>query len=185
MKNTNKERAQELRELAKQLLRHADEIDGSYIAAGGNLIAYEAASLDRLARLAKHNRQERIYRNSVFGAELFGEPAWDMLLYLFAKRVKGEPVLKMEATAAAHVSHSTGLRYVKLLDDRGLISTKRDVCDSRAQIVEITLDGVALMANCLSQQVRRASLGITQLGELARRPVEQIEPPLRARSASG
>jgi len=154
--------------MARELMQHADEIDGSYKLLPNGCVAYESASLVSLAELARRIREDRAQRNEVFGDDLFGEPAWDILLYLFETEVKYRPVQKTELTLAAGVPHSTGLRYLRLLEERKLLTIGANDEDARAQIVKLSTNGMALIANCLARRLRRERYSITDLNEVSK-----------------
>lgn len=93
----------------------------------------------------------RIYRNrrargGIFGDEtLFGEPAWDILLDLFiaAKELKRVPVTS--ACIGAAVPTTTALRWLSVLEERGLIVREADPNDARRVFVRLSADAYGLM----------------------------------------
>src|SRR5206468_8189269 len=74
-----------------------------------------------LTRLAGKMYDARRNRDRVFNDQLFGEPAWDMLLALYALPKRGIPLSVTSLTYAANVPPTTGLRWQKVLFDQGLI----------------------------------------------------------------
>jgi DNA-binding MarR family transcriptional regulator len=64
-------------------------------------------------------------------ADLFGEPAWDILLDLFIAREKGQLVSISSACIAADVPSTTALRWLSVLEQRGLVERLGDPADRR------------------------------------------------------
>lgn len=79
--------------------------------------------LDGLYRRAKALHAERRCRDRAFEgcSDLFLEPAWDILLDLFVAEHEDRAVTVDVACLAARVSRSTSIRYLTLLEKRGLI----------------------------------------------------------------
>ena len=82
----------------------------------------------------------------MFGDEtLFGEPAWDILLDLFAAAVHNKRVAVTSACIGAAVPSTTALRWIKVLEDKGLILREDDTADARRTFVRLSPQGYALM----------------------------------------
>jgi hypothetical protein len=75
-------------------------------------------SLGIVARAMYH---ERRVRDHATGLPLFGEPAWDILLDLFASEAEGKAVSISSACLASSVPMTTALRWVARLEREGLI----------------------------------------------------------------
>ena len=60
-------------------------------------------------------------RDQAFGAGLFGEPAWDLLLDLYIAASETRPVSVIAASIAASVSTEDAARWLTLLEEHGLI----------------------------------------------------------------
>ena len=91
-----------------------------------------------LAATARHYLRARRLREPLFAKGLFCDPAWDMLLDLFASQVEGKPVCVSDASIAAGVPQTTGLRWLDTLARHGLITRHRDPLDGRRCFVEMT-----------------------------------------------
>lgn len=88
--------------------------------------------------------QERRIRDDVFAdPDLFGEPAWDMLLDLAVAEGKGKAMSITALCIGAHVPPTTALRWVKILEDRGLIARRPDPVDQRRSFLALTNVGRA------------------------------------------
>lgn len=69
---------------------------------------------------------------------LFANPGLDILMFLFAEGVNGATVTTNACCAAAGVPRTTALRWVKLMQDRGLIDGSDDVSDRRVTMLALT-----------------------------------------------
>lgn len=63
--------------------------------------------------------------------DIFGEPAYDMLLDLYIAHHEGRQVTVSDACHASHVPWATALRNLKMLHGRGLIQRSMDHNDRR------------------------------------------------------
>lgn len=62
---------------------------------------------------------------------LFADPAWDILLDLYAAHARGHRISIGSATIAAAVPPTTALRYIDALQKHGLIARQADPRDKR------------------------------------------------------
>lgn len=83
-----------------------------------------SAPVRRLLRL-------RRMREQFFPADLFADPAWDMLLDLYAARLEGRSVAVSSLCIAAAVPATTALRWIKTMTDTGLFERHADPRDGR------------------------------------------------------
>ena len=157
------EQASRLRAAAHEMLALADEIEQSYVIRASSLTVTETASRSALTAVAAKWSKDRNRRLDVFGSHLFGEPAWDMLLYLYCKAGQQERVLKTALTNASGSSHSTALRYVAALEEEGLIAIEKTESDNRVQLVSLTPEGLLRMSACIARSMRREHYGIDAL----------------------
>lgn len=87
-------------------------------------------------RIRAHVKARRL-RERFLPADLFADPAWDMLLDLAAARMEARPVSVSSLCIAAAVPTTTGLRWIKALIDRGLLVRHSDPGDARRAFVSI------------------------------------------------
>lgn len=80
----------------------------------------------------------RRQRDSFFRADLFADPAWDMLLVLYAAALGQYRVSVSALCVGAAVPQTTALRWMKQLEDEGLIARRQDPTDGRRQFVMLT-----------------------------------------------
>lgn len=118
------------------------------------------------AEVARSAYRERRRRCEIFNdPTLFGEPAWDILLDLFiaAKERKRLPVTS--ACIGAAVPATTALRWLTVLEDKGLILRENDTADARRVFVRLSTDGYEKMVKFFDDVA----------GDM--RQDEHIEPP--------
>jgi DNA-binding MarR family transcriptional regulator len=110
-----------------------------------------ARLLDKIASAASSNGGEpsltdmafRLYdarkdRRYFFSGNLFSDPAWDMLLLLYCSEVKGENVSVSALCSATELPQTSALRWVSLLEAKGLLERLPHPTDRRSLIVRLT-----------------------------------------------
>jgi len=96
----------------------------------------------------------RRLREQFLPADLFADPAWDMILDLMAARLAGQRVSVSSLCIAAAVPPTTALRWIRQLTDRGVFSRIDDPADGRRVFIELT-DNAAEAVMAWSAAVRR------------------------------
>ena len=96
----------------------------------------------------------RRMREQFLPADLFADPAWDMILDLMAARLSGQRVSVSSLCIAAAVPPTTALRWIRQLTDRGVFSRIDDPADGRRVFIELT-DSAAEAVTAWSVAVRR------------------------------
>jgi hypothetical protein len=91
--------------------------------------------LDRLACRVYTARRER---RRFFDEALFGEPAWDMVLMLYCADVQGETLNSAILTRAAGVPVSTAERWLRVLEQQGLVVQRAESASAQLRTVELT-----------------------------------------------
>lgn len=84
-------------------------------------------------------------RERFFPAELFSDPAWDMLLDLSAARLERRSVSVSSLCIAAAVPTTTALRWIRNLCDVGMFERTTDPDDLRRGIITLSEDTAARM----------------------------------------
>lgn len=86
-------------------------------------------------------RRANIFQN----AELFGEPAWDILLDLYIAHVEKKPVSVSSACIGSAAPPTTGLRWLGVLAEQELVMREHDPEDQRRVLVRLTERGLKAM----------------------------------------
>ena len=79
-------------------------------------------------------------RGEALGPNLFGDPAWDMLLALFSAAERGESLSVSRLCAAAGVAQTTALRWIEQLEQNRLVSRSADAADARRTLITLAPD---------------------------------------------
>lgn len=116
-------------------------------ASHGDVQASKARSAVNSSKVLLEVRRKR---DSLFGAELFEDPAWNMLLDLHESTVRGLQVSVTDLCAAAGTSPTTALRRLSVLEQLGLVERVPDTQDRRRVFVCQTQRGADKM-NAFSQ----------------------------------
>ena len=147
--------ADDLRRLADHTTRSADLAQS---------LADEAASEDGRCPLCARSHSGEVtpdYVRSVYRmrrlrddylpADLFADPAWDMLLDLTRAHLMDSNVSVSSLCIAAAVPTTTGLRWINGLNERGMIERYPDPADGRRIFVRIAERTLQAMLDYLSK----------------------------------
>jgi DNA-binding MarR family transcriptional regulator len=85
--------------------------------------------------------QSRRDRNAFFPAHLFADPAWDILLELYAARLDQQRVSTSEVCERSAVPPTTALRWIIALEVEGLIERRPDPLDRRRVFISLSAKG--------------------------------------------
>ena len=145
---TKRAHARRLIAAANELLMLAAELEQAESARSDDpgMIGFAPAEDERRwLRDARRTYRHRRSRALFFEESLFGEPAWDLLLDLFiaAKERKRVPVTS--ACIGAAVPTTTALRWLAILEERGLVVREADPTDARRIFVRLTAEAYAKM----------------------------------------
>lgn len=134
----------------------------------------EQARRERLAlALARECYAGRRRRARFFSADLFGEPTWDILLDLYVAAREGRRVPTTSACIGAHVPPTTALRWLRILEMRGLVEREDDGRDGRRTFVRLSPRGETALMGFLGTM---ADTLLVALAGAEADPAEQ--PPL-------
>ena len=90
-------------------------------------------------------------RRAVLGENLFSDPAWDILLELYAAHLGGRGVLQSEFAQRIQIPGSTTARWVAALKERGLVQSETDATDVDQATLYLTNEGAARMEKLAGQ----------------------------------
>lgn len=101
----------------------------------------EAASEETVRAVIRSRSQ----RGKFFPRFLFADPAWDMLIDLYASKIAQHRVSVSSLCIASNVPATTAMRWINTLDDEGLIVRTDDTSDKRRHFVSLTESGLCAM----------------------------------------
>lgn len=101
-------------------------------------------------KFARSMWRVRRRREQFMGQDIFADPAWDMLLDLFASAREGKKISVSSLCVASGVPASTALRWITTLENYGMIERSPDASDKRRQFVALTPAADAKMAAFIS-----------------------------------
>lgn len=117
--------------MVKDISERAEYTDGTV----PDAIDFMAVEMVRRAQKILASRRARL---SFLPREVFGEPAWDMLLDLFISSHEDRPISVSSACIASGVPATTALRWLSMMEEHGLIERTSDHADRRRVYVAIT-----------------------------------------------
>lgn len=105
--------------------------------------------------LARQTYDDRRRRSKIFQSEdLFGEPAWDILVDLFIAAKERRHVSVTSACIGAAVPSTTALRWLTILEKESLIVREADPVDARRVYVKLSARGYAAMLEYFASSSR-------------------------------
>lgn len=126
-----KDLTSQLSAIATEFGARADQLTGDHPSADAGLGTLDAREL------AKQLLAQRVARFDHFPAELFHEPAWDMLLALFVAQEERRVMNVKTLVGSAHAPVTTSQRWIDHLHKLKLVDRVIDPIDRRR--VEISL----------------------------------------------
>jgi DNA-binding MarR family transcriptional regulator len=138
----------ELERLQEQLDQLRNKLSGPADQAAPSLLSSREA-VEVIREILRYRRR----RDRVFGGDLFGEPAWDILLELYMAELTYKNISVSSACLASAVPATTALRWIGTLEKKGLIMRRNDPMDRRRVWLCLTPHGSAAMQNYLALTV--------------------------------
>lgn len=97
------------------------------------------------ARRVREYLARRRQRDQYFPADLFADPAWDMLLDLYASHHERARISVSSLCIAAAVPATTALRWIKAMEDAGYFLRSHDEHDGRRVFIQLSEDARSRM----------------------------------------
>jgi DNA-binding MarR family transcriptional regulator len=116
--------------------------------AAASRAAQSAASPEQRQILREHARQirsSRELRQEWFDRNIFGEPAWEMLLALYVIDGEQRRLSTRQVAKLANISLTTTLRWLDYLQEQDLVSRRPNPFDHRVVYTELSDKGRAAM----------------------------------------
>lgn len=120
--------------------------------------AEPSADPDPDPRTVRATIRARRLRDQFFTPELFADPAWDMLLDLYAARLERGRVSVSSLCIAASVPPTTALRWIGTMHDAGLFEREADPGDRRRAHITLSTRAADAMRGYFAAAAR---LGLT------------------------
>ena len=114
--------------------------NGGPAAGQGAIVSARRGTLRQVCRIIRC----RAHRNKLLPAHLFADPAWDMLLELYKSELMCKRICVTSLSIASNVPGTTALRWIKALENEGLVHRTDDYSDGRRRFLSLT--HVALVA---------------------------------------
>lgn len=127
----NSRKADLIRERLGAALRLVDEIAGVPQPIPSN----DPVTEQEIRSIIKQRRN----RDHFFGAEMFADPAWDILLHLYAAYLSQHRMSVGALCDGAAVPPTTALRWLAQLEEKGFIERRQDPIDGRRYFVSLTV----------------------------------------------
>jgi DNA-binding MarR family transcriptional regulator len=112
---------------------------GALERASSALTARPAGPERDLVALATNLLRSRQKRADHFPNDFFGEPAWDALLALYA--APSNEMRQIDVFSAARLPQATGLRWLRRLEEEGLVITRPGPAFRTRVLVQLTTQG--------------------------------------------
>ncbi len=109
---------------------------------------------EAMLAFARETYAVRRRRDRYLPGDLFGEPTWDILLDLYVATRENRPVPTTSACIGANVPPTTALRWLRILEVRGLVEREEDGRDGRRTFVRLSARGLAAMDDWLHVALR-------------------------------
>ncbi len=144
-----------IKDLTAKLSAVAEEFNGRVAhAADPEPVGDEPSEAD-LVRQAEVVLADRRVRRQFLPAELFHEPAWDMLLALFVSRDERQPMNIKALVSMSDAPVTTSQRWIEHLHKLKLIDRVIDSADRRRVEISLSHDGDQAMRAYLRSLRRR------------------------------
>lgn len=102
---------------------------------------------EQSSQTVRNVQRARVYRAKLFKGKLFADPAWDLLLELYAAALDQRRISITRLCMGSGVSLTTGLRWITVFEKQGLIKKRDDPVDARRVYVGLSLDGFTAMSS--------------------------------------
>ena len=142
-------RADEFEKLGQSLLEHARFLR-SETPDPEHRRLFWPENTDELSTVAAAMLAARTQRLRHIDPKLFGEPAWDMLLFLFLAYASGRSVTVGEACESCGAYPSIAHRWLTVLVKEGLVEIREDGESDLLKLVQLTKFGEVRMVSVLA-----------------------------------
>lgn len=100
-----------------------------------------AVEAEQLIALARNTIRARRNRKRALPAEMFGEPAWDMLLTLYVGSQSGARQTVSNLSMSSGSAATTALRWIDYLEGQAFVTRRASPTDRRITFIDLTEAG--------------------------------------------
>lgn len=108
----------------------------------GAVSDYRARSTAADILTIRRTLQARAQRGLYFSSRLFSDPAWDILLQLYAAALMQRKLTVSRLTKRSGVPMTTAIRWLATLESEGLLTRQEDPLDGRQVYVSLSAKGL-------------------------------------------
>lgn len=120
------------------------------VACGPKLFLAALEPDPRPSRAVRAVQRARADRARVLDAKLFADPAWDILLELYASELEQKRISIIALCKASGVADTTGIRWLDALAKQDLVERRCDPFDARRVRVSLSRKGLEAMSGLFS-----------------------------------
>ena len=135
------DQVQQLQDKVHQLARMVDR--------SGEAVTSSALPDPATAERVRDILRARRARSRYFDSQLFADPAWDILLDLYACHLAQQRMSVSSLCIGAAVPSTTALRWIKLLESKELILRSDDPLDGRRVFLRLSPGAISTMDSLL------------------------------------
>lgn len=128
---------EKLREDVERIARTVRTLTGDVGRSRDQASMSELEARDRAREVRQKIRARRL-RDKFFDSKLFADPAWDILLDLYAAHLEGREVSVSSLCIAAATPPTTALRWIATMTDANMLTRRPDDRDKRRCMVSLS-----------------------------------------------
>lgn len=117
---------------------------------------WQAVTRESLIVAARQLLRDRERRTQFLPPGMLGEPAWELLLQLYAEQ-NGARMNIARLTSAVRLPPSTALRWLGYLEGKQLVCKEAHPTDQRSSFIELTAQAIEALDLYFSERIRRTA----------------------------
>lgn len=129
-------------------------VESSYKDDGIDNIAAQVSAED-----VRRFMEMRTLRSQFFDGALFADPAWDILLDLYASLLDGQAISVSSLCIAANVPPTTALRWINLMTEKALLERRADEQDGRRKFIGLSDEAAQAMHHYFTALIAKGLWG--------------------------
>lgn len=149
--NNQPDKQLDLNETSQNSMFDDSNVGGRSVRVDDGSVAALALKNDLLRKCQNIYRVRRAREAMFDGSDIFCDPAWDILLDLFAGHLQGRQISVTSSGLAAYAPITTALRWLSVLEKDGYVQRQYDPADRRRMFVSLTERAIANMTKILEQ----------------------------------